>query len=383
MSPEQASGESRRLSRRSVRVRRHPVRDGDGQPCVSQGHERRDAVDDHPRRARAPARLESVAAAAARVDDRALPVEGSRRSLRVDARPRPRSADAARSRRRLDAGSTRRVSRRGCGARWLVAGSGCHCGVLGVAGTAAYFATRAAPSGAPGNALAANLPAAHVQARPRYRTRASRRTARRSSTPPGGTAARSAFSKRVFLGPESRPIGPPSAGLASISSAGEVALIQNCQLDWASCVGTLARMPMAGGAPREVLEDVVSADWTPDGRELAAIQISRWGVSAPVPDRQIALRDDGQARTGWHSRLAAIGSPSSSTRFISEESGSLKIVDLEGRATTVTSGWRTVRGVDWSSGDEIWVTASDQGRRSSLYGVSLDGAKRLLFHAPG
>jgi eukaryotic-like serine/threonine-protein kinase len=29
------------------------------------------------------------------------------------------------------------------------------------------------------------------------------------------------------------------------------------------------------------------------------------------------------------------------------------------------------------------VTASDQGRRCSLYGVSLGGAKRLLFHAPG
>jgi hypothetical protein len=77
------------------------------------------------------------------------------------------------------------------------------------------------------------------------------------------------------LGPESRPIGPSSAALASISSAREVAIIQNCQLDWGSCVGTLARMPLAGGAPREVLEGVVSADWTPDGRELAAIQIIR------------------------------------------------------------------------------------------------------------
>ncbi|HEU4892929.1 MAG TPA: serine/threonine-protein kinase, partial [Vicinamibacterales bacterium] len=32
------------------------------------------------------------------------------------------------------------------------------------------------------------------------------------------------------LGPESKPIGPPSAGLASISSTGEIALLQNCRL---------------------------------------------------------------------------------------------------------------------------------------------------------
>ena len=36
--------------------------------------------------------------------------------------------------------------------------------------------------------------------------------------------------------------------------------------------GTLARVALAGGAPREVLEDVQGADWSPDGRELAVIR---------------------------------------------------------------------------------------------------------------
>ncbi len=46
--------------------------------------------------------------------------------------------------------------------------------------------------------------------------------------------------------------------------------------------GTLARVPISGGAPRELLDDVVSADWTPDGSELAAAQISaeEWSSSA-------------------------------------------------------------------------------------------------------
>jgi hypothetical protein len=86
-----------------------------------------------------------------------------------------------------------------------------------------------------------------------------------------------------------------------------------------------------------------------------------------------------QGKLGWLAfsprgdRLAFIEYP-----LISDEAGTLKIVDLEGRATTLSRGWRTVRGVDWSSsGNEIWVTASDHGRRCSLYGVRLTLTRRV------
>ena len=132
-----------------------------------------------------------------------------------------------------------------------------------------------------------------------------------------------------------------------------------------------------------MLEDVVSADWTPDGQQLAAIQITGGEYQLQFPIGKSLYETQG--KLGWLAfsprgdRLAFIEYP-----LISDEAGTLKIVDLEGRATTLSSGWRTVRGVDWSSsGDEIWVTASDHGRRCSLYGVSLTGTKRLLFHAPG
>ncbi len=41
---------------------------------------------------------------------------------------------------------------------------------------------------------------------------------------------------------------------------------------WRLFTGTLARMPLGGGAPREVLEDVREADWSPDGEGLAIIR---------------------------------------------------------------------------------------------------------------
>ena len=105
---------------------------------------------------------------------------------------------------------------------------------------------------------------------------------------------------------------------------------------------------MAGGAPREVLEDVVSADWTPDGRELAAIQVTGGDYQIQFPLGKSLYKTTGKldwlAFSPRGDRLAFIEYP-----LLSDESGSLKIVDLEGRATTVTSGWRTVRGMDWSS----------------------------------
>ena len=35
-------------------------------------------------------------------------------------------------------------------------------------------------------------------------------------------------------------------------------------------VGTLARAPLGGGAPREILEQVMEADWSPDGSRFTA-----------------------------------------------------------------------------------------------------------------
>ena len=38
-------------------------------------------------------------------------------------------------------------------------------------------------------------------------------------------------------------------------------------------VGTLVRVPFSGGTPREILEQVVAADWGPDGESLAVARI--------------------------------------------------------------------------------------------------------------
>ena len=65
--------------------------------------------------------------------------------------------------------------------------------------------------------------------------------------------------------PESRPLDLPEANVLAVSRSGEVALALGSHFDGIVTYGTLARVPIAGGAPRQILEDVKFADWSPDG----------------------------------------------------------------------------------------------------------------------
>jgi Tol biopolymer transport system component len=184
-------------------------------------------------------------------------------------------------------------------------------------------------------------------------------------------------------GPESRPLGPVSAGLAGVSSRGELALIQRCRLHWGECEGTLAVMPLGGGAPRQLLEDVVEATWSPDGSSLAAIHVldGEYRVEFPIGNAlySSAARLTGLAFSPRGDRLAFI-----EYSVLSEEGGFLKIVDLQGRVTPVSGAWKTIRNVVWDpDGEQIWVAASENSRTCSLYAVSLSGTRRLLLHTPG
>src|SRR5258705_12447347 len=84
-----------------------------------------------------------------------------------------------------------------------------------------------------------------------------------------GKTTREAFSTRIgdLL---SRPLQLEDSQVADISSSGEMAILEH----WRSVPGgpgraILARMAISGGAPREVLEDVKSASWSPDGSSMA------------------------------------------------------------------------------------------------------------------
>jgi len=70
--------------------------------------------------------------------------------------------------------------------------------------------------------------------------------------------------------PESRPLGFDDVRLVAVSSSGELALLSfDGTLPVAG--GTLSRVPMNGGSPSPVEQNVMSADWAPGTDRLAIV----------------------------------------------------------------------------------------------------------------
>ena len=74
--------------------------------------------------------------------------------------------------------------------------------------------------------------------------------------------------------PGARELGLKDAELLSISKGGELAVrLKTVVYSGYAQTGTLARLPLSGGTPREVLENVQDADWAADGGSLAVVDV--------------------------------------------------------------------------------------------------------------
>jgi hypothetical protein len=69
--------------------------------------------------------------------------------------------------------------------------------------------------------------------------------------------------------PEPRALRLTNAVLLDVSRTGEMAVLLNPSEKEGG--GTLARVPITGGVPREILENVWAASWSPDGQSLAVV----------------------------------------------------------------------------------------------------------------
>jgi len=178
---------------------------------------------------------------------------------------------------------------------------------------------------------------------------------------------------------ESSPLGPPSAQVASVSRTGELAIL----LERTTTSSMLARMPMAGGAPRDILEDVTLADWSPEGTELAAAHLVGGRVRIEFPIGKSLYESTGYVQALRISpsgdKLALSDHPQSADSL-----GSLVLLDRSGKSQTLSSGWTDLGSLAWRpDGKEIWFTGARIGSRHSLWGVSLSGRERLIEATPG
>ncbi len=175
---------------------------------------------------------------------------------------------------------------------------------------------------------------------------------------------------------ESRSLGLPPADILSISSTGEMAisLDRHYTLGFET-TGTLARVPLGGGAPRPILEDVETADWSPDGQSLAVSRRigNRYRLEYPIGKTIYESASwISSVRVSPDGRLVAI---LDNPRRGNNE-GVVKVLDTEGKVRL--EGPRARGAIVWSPrGDEVW--SLERGVQATM----LSGKTRMILSVAG
>jgi eukaryotic-like serine/threonine-protein kinase len=191
--------------------------------------------------------------------------------------------------------------------------------------------------------------------------------------------------------PGSRELGIKDAELLSISKAGELAIrLHTVYYGGYARAGTLARVPLSGGTPHEVLDNVLDADWSANGDAMAIVRYlpenSHWRLEYPIGK---VLFDS----INWisHPKISPDGkwiafadhqNPSG------DDEGSVAVIRTDGtdnnKDKLLSSDWTSLQGILWSpAGDEIWFTSTNTGSAANPRAVTLSGKVRNITNVPG
>ncbi|HUN62259.1 MAG TPA: protein kinase [Candidatus Sulfotelmatobacter sp.] len=181
--------------------------------------------------------------------------------------------------------------------------------------------------------------------------------------------------------PASVSVGLGGAMVLSVSKQDQLAVLVRPHF-WGQYVweGTLARVPMGDTAPRELLENVSAADWSPNGNDLAVIdrKNDKWQVEYPIG--KVLLTTD-----NWLSdlrvspdgkRLALFRHPAGSK----DDRGVVVLFDRDGKQKVISQEWEALEGLAWSAdGREVWYSAAESGDQYCLRASTLEGKNRVVY----
>ena len=183
---------------------------------------------------------------------------------------------------------------------------------------------------------------------------------------------------------ESRSLNLVQTDLLAISATNEMAILRNARYQHHFVSrGTLARMPVGGGAPRDLVEDVQEADWSPDGAQLAVVRLVNGRTRLEYPISKVLYETAGHIS---HPRFSPKGDRIAfmDHQLEQDSRGWIAVVDLSGKKTVLSGEWSGEEGLAWSAtGNEVWFTANKDGEADALYAVTLAGKERLVLRVPG
>jgi len=185
--------------------------------------------------------------------------------------------------------------------------------------------------------------------------------------------------------PESLALDAPSAELLAVSRSGELALSLRPSLlkHMMGEFRTLARAQMAGGVPREVLQAVEYADWSPDGQNLVVVRkVENQTKRLEYPIGHV-LADTSADHCVDKPHVSPDGTL---VAFVTcaKPVFSIVVVDAQARQRVLWSGDEWVSGLAWSPrGDEVWFSTEARFRLPQARAVDLSGRHRVLAQIPG
>ena len=189
-------------------------------------------------------------------------------------------------------------------------------------------------------------------------------------------------------GPEARPLGLRDADVLSVASSGELAISIGRRFMGVgyATTGMLARVPLAGGAPRRVCQDMQEAEWTRDGKNFLLTRRVDGFYRIESPIGNLIYKTP-----RWISR-ARFSPAEDLIAFIEhplwgDDAGTVTIIDRSGNVV-IQGGesWNSTSGLAWTpDGKEVWFTgeAIGKGRGRDIMAISTTGQARVVLPVPG
>jgi len=192
------------------------------------------------------------------------------------------------------------------------------------------------------------------------------------------SAAESGSSPRIYAltsaYPQPRTVSDSGTHLLAVSSKDEMAVLVGAAFNHHRVfTGTLARMPVDGGTPRELLTGVHDADWSPDGSQLAVVHDVNGKDRLEYPIGTVLYETPGylsDVRVSLDGQHVAFNDHPEK----GDNRGAVAVVDLKKQYKVLSPQFLAIEGLAWIEGGKtLAYSASNNGGILKVNEVTLGG----------